>query len=50
MWPSNVICLIKWYNNGPNEQELEKRGLLTQVDDETGRHYIDENAHHDIKW
>ena len=28
-----------------NEQGPERRGLLSQVDDETGRHCVDENAH-----
>ena len=52
MWSPNVICVIKWYNKDSDEQGPEMRGLLSQVDDETGRHCVDENAYtwHKVEW
>ena len=41
----NGICLIKWYNNNLDEQGSERRGLLSQIDDETGSHCVNENAY-----
>ena len=45
MWSSNVTCLTKCHSNDSDEQGPEMRGLLSQVDDETGRHCVDENAY-----
>ena len=52
IYPPSVICVTKWYNNDLDEQGPEMRGLLSQVDDETGRHCVDENAYayHKVVW
>ena len=40
------LCVTKWYNNdNSDEQRPERRGIMSQLCDESGRHCVYENAY-----